>query len=208
MSNSVITIARQFGSGGRDVAKKTSELMGIPFYDKDLIALAAKESGLSESLFEGIEEKPTNSLLYSLVMGLQSENSPYYRYGDMFNSDSIFRIQSQIIRNLADAGPCVLVGRCSDYILREHENIVNVFIHADDEWRISRIMKLRGLKEKEALDLIIKTDKRRSSFYNFYTNRAWENVSNYQLSVDTSKISTDDAAELIVEYTKMKEKSK
>ena len=201
--NRIITIARQFGSGGREVAKKVADLMGIDFYDKELIAIAAKESGLSETLFEGIEEKPTNSLLYSLVMGIQSGRGTYYRYGDVLNSDGIFRIQSQVIRNLAEEKSCVIVGRCSDYILREQEKLVNVFIHADDEWRIKRVMDLYDMKEKEAENTITKTDKRRSSFYNFYTNKVWGNVNNYQISIDTSKVSLDQAAELIVSYSNM-----
>lgn len=177
--------------------------MGIDFYDKELIAIAAKESGLSETLFEGIEEKPTNSLLYSLVMGIQSGRGTYYRYGDVLNSDGIFRIQSQVIRNLAEEKSCVIVGRCSDYILREQEKLVNVFIHADDEWRIKRVMDLYDMKEKEAENTITKTDKRRSSFYNFYTNKVWGNVNNYQISIDTSKVTLDQAAELIVSYSNM-----
>lgn len=206
MTKSVITIARQLGAGGGEVAEKVAGLLGIPFYDKDLIALAAKESGLSEALFEEIEEKPTNSFLYSLVMGLKSEGSPYYRYGDLFYSDNLFRIQSQIIRNLADNGSCVLIDRCSDYILREHENVLTVFIHAGEEWRTERVMKSHHLKEQAALDLITKTDKRRSSFYNFHTNMIWENISNYDLSLDTSKIGIDGAAEMIVAYTKIRDR--
>ena len=201
--NKIITIARQFGSGGRDVAKKVSERLGVAFYDKELIALAAKESGLSETLFDGLEEKPTNSLLYSLVMGIQSGRGTYYRYGDVLNSDGIFRIQSQVIRNLAEEHSCVIVGRCSDYILREQSRLVNVFVHADFEWRVRRVMEMYQLKEKEAENMITKTDKRRSSFYNFYTNKVWGNVDNYHISLDTSKISIDQAAELIVSYANM-----
>ena len=203
MAHTVITIARQFGSGGRDVAKLLSEKMGIHFYDRELIALAAKESGLSESLFEGIEEKPTNSLLYSLVMGIQSGRGTYYRYGDVLNSDSVFRIQSQVIRDLASKGPCVIVGRCSDYILREQPNLINVFIHADKDWRVQRIMQRHQLKEKEAENLITKTDKRRSSFYNFYTNKVWGNVNNYHLAIDTSKVGLEHAADLIINFSEM-----
>lgn len=201
--NKIITVARQFGSGGREVARKVAELMGIDFYDKELIAIAAKESGLSETLFEGLDEKPTNSLLYSLVMGIQSGRGTYYRYGDVLNSDGVFRIQSQVIRNLAEEKSCVIVGRCSDYILREQEKLVNVFIHADDEWRTRRVMQLYELKEKEAENLISKTDKRRSSFYNFYTNKVWGNADNYHLSLDTSRVTLDQAAEMIVAYVNM-----
>lgn len=203
MAKTIITIARQFGSGGHEVAEKTAKLLGIPFYDKELIALAAKESGLSESLFDGIEEKPTASLLFSLVMGLQAGQTTQYHYGDFLNTDAIFRIQSQVIRSLADKGSCVIVGRCSDYVLREEPNLINVFVHADIDQRTQRIMELYHLKEKEALDVIIKNDKHRSSFYNFYANKVWGSVDNYHLSLNTSKITHDHAAELIVSYVKM-----
>lgn len=198
----VLTFARQFGSGGHEVAEKTAELLGVPFYDKDLIALAAKESGLSENLFDGLDEKPTNSLLYSLVMGLQSGSSTYCRYGDVTSSDNIFRIQAQVIRGLAEKGPCVIVGRCSDYVLRKSENLISVFVRADMEFRTERIMQLYDMKEKPAIDYISKTDKRRSSFYNFYTNRIWGSADNYDISISTDRCGTDRAAEIITQYTK------
>lgn len=198
----IITFARRFGSGGRDVAKKTAEILDIPFYDKEIIALAAKESGLSEKLFEGIDEKPTDSFLYSLVMGLQSGASTYCRYGDVAGADNLFRIQAQVIREIADRGPCVIVGRCADYILRDYENLVSVFVHADIEKRIARVMEAYDLKESSAEDYINKTDKRRNSFYNFYTNRIWGSVDNYDLSIDTTRIGVDGAAELVTEYMK------
>lgn len=198
----VITFARQFGSGGHEVAKTTAKILGIPFYDKELIAIAAKESGLSEHLFDGLDEKPTNSFLYSLVMGVQSGASTYCRYGDVTGSDNIFRIQAQVIRQIADKEPCVIVGRCADYILQEYENLVSVFVHANIEQRIERIMKRYDLKEKNAEDYINKTDKRRNSFYNFYTNRVWESVDNYNLAIDTAQIGIKNAAEIIAEYVK------
>lgn len=198
----VLTFARQFGSGGHEVAKTTAEILGIPFYDKELIAIAAKESGLSEHLFDGLDEKPTNSFLYSLVMGVQSGASTYCRYGDVTGSDNIFRIQAQVIRQIADKGPCVIVGRCADYILRDYENLVSVFVHADMEQRTARIMKRYNLKEKNAEDYINKTDKRRNSFYNFYTNRIWGSVENYNLAIDTAQVGIKNAAEIIADYVK------
>lgn len=198
----VLTFARQFGSGGHEVAKTTAEILGIPFYDKELIAIAAKESGLSEHLFDGLDEKPTNSFLYSLVMGVQSGASTYCRYGDVTGSDNIFRIQAQVIRQIADKGPCVIVGRCADYILREYENLVSVFVHADMEQRTARIMKRYNLKEKNAEDYINKTDKRRNSFYNFYTNRIRGSVENYNLAIDTAQVGIKNAAEIIADYVK------
>ncbi len=199
----VITVGRQFGSGGREVARKVAEMLGISFYDKELIALAAKESGLSEELFEGIEDMSSNSLLYSLVMGIQSGNGSYYRYGDVFNSDGLFRVQSQVIRGLAEKGSCVVVGRCADYILREQPNLMNVFVHAEQDCRIKRVCELHNLSEKEAAATIKKTDKRRGSFYNFYTSQTWGNVNNYHLSVNTSKLGIEGAAQLIVDATKI-----
>ena len=201
--NIIITIGRQFGSGGREVAKTIAEKLNIDFFDKELIALAAKESGLSESLFDGIDEKPTNSLLYSLVMGIQSGRGTYYRYGDVLNSDGLFRIQSQTIRNLAEKTPCVIVGRCADYVLRDQPKLVKVFVHADMESRIKRVMEVYEVNEKDAKNMITKTDKRRSSFYNFYTNNEWGAVDNYNLAVDTTKIGIDAAATLVADYVKL-----
>lgn len=198
----ILTFARQFGSGGHEVAEKVAKLLNISFYDKELIAIAEKESGLSEHLFDGLEEKPTNSLLYSLVMGLQSGSSTYCRYGDVTGSDNIFRIQSQVIRSIAEKESCVIVGRCSDYVLRDEENLISVFIRAGIDFRTERIMKSCDMKEKAALDYILKTDKRRSSFYNFYTNRIWGKVDNYDLSVNTERVDIDGAAQVIVDYVK------
>ena len=198
----ILTFARQFGSGGHEVAEKVAKLLNIGFYDKELIAIAAKESGLSEHLFDGLEEKPTNSLLYSLVMGLQSGSSTYCRYGDVTGSDNIFRIQSQVIRSIAEKESCVIVGRCSDYVLRNEENLVSVFVRAGIDFRTERIMKSCDMKEKPALDYILKTDTRRSSFYNFYTNRIWGSVDNYDISVNTERVDTDGAAQVIVDYVK------
>ena len=143
----VLTVARQYGSGGHDVAKKVSEILDIPFYDREIIGIAAKESGLSENLFDGLEEKPTTSLLYSLVMGIQSGSGAYWRYGDMTSADNVFRIQSQIIRSIAEKGSCVIVGRCGDYILRDDPDLVKVFIHAGMDFRAKRIMEKNDMKE-------------------------------------------------------------
>lgn len=202
--NYVITVGRQFGSGGRKVAKKVADMLGIEFYDKGLIAIAAKESGLSENLFEGIDEKPTNSLLYSLVMGLQSDRNSFYRYGDVLNSDAIFRIQSQVIQDLVKDNPCVIVGRCSDYVLRNQDNVVNIFIHANEEFKLERVMRIYKQKEKEALETMKKTDKKRSNYYNFYTNQEWGNVTNYHISVDSSALGIDDTAKIICDFVKLR----
>ena len=204
MNTSIIALGRQFGSGGRKVARKVAELLEIGYYDKDLIAIAARESGLSENLFEGMDEKPTNSFLYSLVMGIQSGRNTYYRYGDMLNSDGIFRIQSQVIQDLAEKESCVIVGRCADYVLRDHEKLVNVFIHAEEGFKAARVMEIHNLKEKEALDMMAKTDKRRSGYYNFYTNKIWGDVTNYHIALDSGAVGIDNAAQMIAEFVRCK----
>ncbi len=203
--NFTLTLGRQFGSGGRKIARKVADMLGIEFYDKNLIAIAAKESGLSENLFDGIDEKPTNSLLYSLVMGLQSDrSSSFYRYGDILNSDTIFRIQSQVIEDLVSDKSCVVVGRCSDYVLRNKKNVLNIFIHADEEFKLERVMRIYKQNEKEALETMKKTDKKRSNYYNFYTNQEWGNALNYHLSLNSAALGIDDSAKLICDFVKMK----
>lgn len=203
--NFTLTLGRQFGSGGRKIARKVADMLGIEFYDKNLIAIAAKESGLSENLFDGIDEKPTNSLLYSLVMGLQSDrSSSFYRYGDILNSDTIFRIQPQVIEDLVSDKSCVVVGRCSDYVLRNKKNVLNIFIHADEEFKLERVMRIYKQSEKEALETMKKTDKKRSNYYNFYTNQEWGNALNYHLSLNSAALGIDDSAKLICDFVKMK----
>lgn len=200
----VITLGRQFGSGGMKIGKMLAEILGIGFYDKGLIAMAAKRSGLSEDLFEGIDEKHTNSLLYSLVMGMQHDRHVYHRSGDILNSDAVFRIQSQVIEELADTETCVIVGRCSDYVLRDRANVINVFIHAVDDYKLERVMDIYKLKEKEALDKIKSTNKKRANYYNFYTNRKWGDVSNYHISIDSAVLGPEGSAKLLSKFVKAK----
>ncbi len=203
----VITIARQFGSGGHEVGEKVAHQLNVPFYDKALIALAAKQSGLSEEVFADADEKATSSLLYSMVMG------NYGGFGgrvpginEMPINDKLFIIQSDIIKKAADKGPCVIIGRCADYILREHPNCLNVFIHASKEARVERIVSKKLAEPKKAPDFINKKDKQRANYYNFYSNNRWDDLNNYDLTVDTSKFHVDRAVELIIDAAKKLDK--
>ena len=204
----VLTVARQFGSGGHDVAKKVSELLDIPFYDREIIGLAAKKSGLSENLFDGLDEKPTTSLLYSLVMGVQSGTGAYWRYGDMTGADNVFRIQSQIIRSIAEKDSCVIVGRCADYILREHPRCMSVFITANDADRVARLRlskKMDGFKnlsDNELVEYMRKEDKKRAEYYNFYTYKNWGHSTSYDLCLNSSVLGTDKCVEIIADHIK------
>ena len=202
----VITVGRQLGSNGKIISKMLAEKLDCSFYDKNLIARAAKESGLSENLFESIDEKPTNSLLYALVMGVQSGKGLYYQYNDVLNGDNIFKLQSDIIKKIAADGSCVIVGRCADYILRDDPNLVKIFLYADQDTRAENLMKREGMSEKDAYAAINKADKRRSNYYNFYTNNTWGDVNNYNICLDTASLPPEKCVDILIDYihTKLK----
>ncbi len=203
--NTVITLGRQLGSNGRVVGKLLADKLGYKFYDKDLIARVAKESGLSENLFREMDEKPTSSLLYSLVMGVQSSKGLYYHYNDMLNGDNLFRIQADLIKKIAQEGPCIIVGRCADYILRDNPNLIKLFLYADSESRVKTIMERNNVDEKEARSAVNKADKRRANYYNFYTNSEWGCVNNYHLCMDTTALPQEKCVEYLYDYIKTRE---
>lgn len=204
MKKVIITIGRQLGSNGREIGRKLAQKLDIPFYDKELIVEAAKQSGLSEKFFENSDEKPTNSFLYSLVMSMQPGTGLYNHYNDFLNNDNIFKIQSDVIKDIADKGSCIIVGRCADYVLREKEELIKIFIHADVETRTKRIAIRDGVSEKDARSAVIKADKRRGNYYNFYTNLSWGNAENYDLSVNSGKFDVDSCVKLLEEYIKLR----
>lgn len=200
MSNQpfIITISRQYGSGGREIGKKLAEKMGLPFYDRDLIVLAAKASGFSEEIFQEADERATNSLLYSLLMGSYSFGGRLAPINDMPINDKLFLIQADIIKEKAAEGSCIFVGRCADYILRDRPNVLDVFIHADRQSRIDRVINhYAEVDRQNASDFLNKKDKHRSNYYNFYTNQRWGDFSNYQLVLNSSTFGIDNCVSLI-----------
>ncbi len=202
----IITLGRQLGSNGKIIGKALAEKLGFAFYDKNLIAKTAKENGLSESLFESLDETPSNSFLYSLVMGLQSSRGLYYPYNDFMNGDNVFKLQADTIRAIAKDAPCIIVGRCADYILRDNPHLIKLFLYASDDVRIKNLMSRDGMSEKEARSAINRADKRRSNYYNFYTNATWGDVNNYNLCIDTGSVSLEECVDIIANYVKVKEK--
>jgi cytidylate kinase len=204
--NTVITIGRQYGSGGRDVGKLLAERMGVPCYDKELLAMAAKQSGLCQELFENHDEKPTNSFLYSLVMDTYSTGYSSATFTDMPINHKVFLAQFDTIKKIAEEGSCVLVGRCADYALADSPNVVNVFVHADLQERIVRIAKRHDVTNAKAREMIIKTDKKRASYYNYYTSKKWGEAAGYHLSLDTGALGIDGAVHMIQEFVAYKEK--
>lgn len=208
MGNTIITIGRQFGSGGRQIGQNLADALGIKLYDKELLAIAAKESGLCKELFENHDERPTNSFLYSLVMDTYSLGYSSAAYAEMPINHKVFLAQFDTIKKIADQGPCVIVGRCADYALTDYTNAVSVFIHADIDSRIRRIAKIYNLSDGKAKDLINKNDKKRASYYNYYSSKKWGNASGYDLSVNSGLLGIDGSVKLIEEFVKIKEAGK
>ena len=202
----VITIGREFGSGGHEIGTKLAERLGIKCYDKELLELAAKQSGLCEELFASHDEKPTNSFLYSLVMDTYSlgySNS----YVDMPINHKVFLAQFDTIKKLAQRESCVIVGRCADYALEDNPFAISVWIKASLDKRIERIKKLYELTDSKAADMIQKTDKRRASYYNYYSSKKWGEAKSYDLCIDSGELGIDGCIELIIKYIELKEKN-
>lgn len=192
----IVTIARQYGSGGREIGEKVAAALGIAFYDKELITMAAQKSGLSPNVLHTADEKASNSLLYTLAMGSSIYGASTLNY-DIPINDRLFITQCHIIKNLAEKGACVMVGRSADYVLRDNPRHVSVFIYAKLEDRIRRVMERHSLSEADARNLIAKTDKRRANYYNFYTGQKWGKYDNYHMSLDSSLLGIDGTAKLI-----------
>ena len=200
----IITIGRQFGSGGHEIGEKLAKKLGIKFYDKELIKLIAKQSGLCEKVLESYDEKPTNSLLHSIVMDIY----PSVMYTGPTIDQQIYQANYDTIRRLADGEPCVIVGRCADYILRDHPELVSVFVHANSDFRAARIAEEYKLPDAKVRDLLVKTDKKRANYYNFQSEKQWGAASSYNLCIESSEVGIDGAVDLIMDYINYKKKAK
>ena len=204
--NTVITIGRQFGSAGREIGEQVAKEFGIKYYDKELLSRAAKESGFCEEILENHDERPTSSLLYNLVMDTYSFGYNASDYVDLPISHKVFLAQFDAIMMVASEGPCVIVGRCADYALEGYPNLLSVFIHADLDARIKRIAKKYDLTDAKAKDLIIKTNKKRASYYNYYTDKRWGDADSYDVCLDSSVLGLEGTAEAIIKLIEVKEK--
>ncbi|MCR4692094.1 MAG: cytidylate kinase-like family protein [Lachnospiraceae bacterium] len=196
----IITIGRQFGSGGRSIGKMLAKELDVPFYDKDLITRAAKESGFCEELIESHDERPTNSFLYNLVMDTYSFGYNATGLVDMPISQKVFLAQFNTIRKIAEEGPCVIVGRCADYALDQNPDHISVFISADMEFRKKRIMESRGLSEGKAQDLIVRKDKQRQSYYNYYSSKRWGMCDTYDIAVTSSVLGIEGTVQFLKHF--------
>jgi len=198
--NKIVTISRQYASGGREVAEKLAAEYGIPFYDRALIARAAKESGFAEAAFDNVEMKATNSLLYSIAMGMNAYGSPDIGYTHLSLDDRIYIAQSDVIRKIADEGPCIIVGRCADYVLRERKDVINIFVWSSMPFRIKRAVERDGIEPEKAEETIIRMDKRRANYYNYHAVERWGAVTNYHLAIQDDFRGVDKTVEVIKQF--------
>ena len=204
-TKTIITIGRQFGSAGREIGRKVAKDLGIKLYDREMLDRAAKESGICQELFETHDEKPTNSFLYSLVMDTYSLGYTAGSHSDMPINHKVFLAQFDAIKKIADEGPCILVGRCADYALEEYDNVLRLFVYADMDTRIRRIARIYDLTDAKAKDMIMKTDKKRASYYNYYSNKKWGASESYDSSICSSMLGIDGTAEFIKNLVMLQE---
>ncbi|MBR6223569.1 MAG: cytidylate kinase-like family protein [Lachnospiraceae bacterium] len=200
MSNKLLTVGRQFGSGGYDIAKRVSEKLSMGFYDKELLKESAKNSGLCEEVFHDFDERPTNSFLYSLVMDPYSAIGFHSGTMDMPLNHKVFLASFDTIKAIADKESAVFVGRCADYALENRDNVLNVFIYANIDDRIKRVAERLQIDEKQAKDVINKQDKQRSSYYNYYTTKKWGAISSYDLCINSSILGIEKTSDYIIEF--------
>lgn len=199
----IITIARQYGSGGREIGEKVAEKLGIKLYDKELITKAATKGSLDENVSKMADESAANSLLYTLAMGSNVLGTTMHFGYKMPLNDKLFILQSEVIKECAKEESCVIIGRCADYVLRNEENLLRIFIYGDLDHRQVRIAERHPeLKSSQIIDVINKTDKRRSSYYNFYTGNKWGKYDNYDIAINSSTLGIEGAAELICSCVK------
>ena len=198
--NTVITIGRQYGSGGREIGKKLAEYFDIAYYDNELLSRAAKESGFCEEMLENHDERPTSSFLYNLVMDTYSFGYNASHFVDMPISHKVFLAPFDTIKKIASEGPCVIVGRCADYALNDMKNCVHIFIYGDEDTKVKRIMKKYDMDAAKAKDTCIKKDRQRQSYYNYYSSKKWGRADSYDLCINSSVLGVEGTVKLLTQY--------
>jgi len=196
----VVAISRQYGSGGHEIGRKLAKKLDISFYDKELLSKIAKDSGMSEELVNYYDEMPSKSFLFSLAMDAYPMS-----FTEMPINQKVYQAQVDTIRKIANEESCVIIGRCADTILSDYENLVTVFIHAGMDAKIQRVMDRDELPRDKAKDRIIKTDKKRASFYNYYSlDKKWGDAASHDLTIDSSKLGIDETVVMIYDYLKLR----
>lgn len=193
MSYSVVTITREFGSGGRTIAKKLAEELGYDYYDYELVQKIAQESGFAEGFIEEFGEEVSTGGFFSFFGN---------NWGALNINDQLYFAERKVILELAEKGNCIIVGRCADYILKDRKDTLNVFIYADMEWKKDRIVNLYGETDVDIEKRILEKDKRRKAYYNYYTDRKWNRAANYHISLESSELGIDTCVEILKSIVK------
>lgn len=204
MSKYVITIARGYGSGGRTIGKMLAEELGIPFYDRELLRLASDDSGINEELFAKADEKIKKSLLFKIAKKSYNGELIPPDSDDFVSNDNLFNYQAKIIKELADEQACVIVGRAADYILKDYDNVVKVFVHAPLKDCINTLKEMSGASEKEIEKKIASIDKHRAEYYEYYSGRSWDDAKNYDLCLNSSRLGFHKCVEIVKSYLDIK----
>ena len=200
----VITIGRQYGSGGREIGARLAKDLGLGFYDKNILRLNSDESGIKESFYHMADEKAGNKLLYRIVKSLAPELGTPSLGPDLIAADNLFRFQSEVIRKLAAEEDCVIIGRCADYVLDGFDGLVKVYLYADMDYRVERIKELGYYEPKDVKKNIKRIDRERRDYHRYYTGRDWENVENYDLMLNTARLGTEGAVEAVKGYLRLR----
>ncbi len=200
----IITIGRQYGSGGAEVGKKLGQKLGIDVYDKEILRMTSNESGIKESYFHLADERAGKKLLYKIIQSMVPENTNPSLGNDIVSADNLFRFQSTVIRKLAQEQSCIFIGRCAEHVLDGTENLVRVFISADMDARIERIREKGYYTDDEIEKNIKRIDKERREYHRYYTGKDWESLENYDLILNSAKIGTDGCVKCIKEYLEIR----
>ncbi len=202
MEKYVITIARQYGSGGRTIGEMLAERLGIHFYDKELMKLASEDSGINERLFNTADEKVKQSVFSKMFKTDKAYKGEVIspESGEFISDDNLFNYQAKVVKELAERENCVIVGRCADYVLKDYDHVLSVFIHGPKDFCMQEAAKKINLTGKELERFIAKTDKERADYYKYYTGREWTDARNYDLCLDSSKLGFERCVEEIIAY--------
>lgn len=204
MDNVVITIARQYGSGGKTIGEMLADRLGVHFYNKELMKLASEDSGISEALFVNADEKVKNTRLFKIAQNVYSGELIPPESDDFTSTDNLFNYQAKIIRKLAEEESCVIVGRCADFVLKDYDNVLSVFVHAPHDFCMEQAAKKHSMSARELDKFIQKTDKHRAEYYKYHTGREWTDARNYDLCLDSSKLGFERCVEEIIAYMKVR----